>query len=87
MSNDTLNQHSSVVVVAAVTSKRPQERAKYPSNVFVPAGELPKDSAILCNQLLTVAKERLVRYRGDLDHTRVTNLNRALSLVLALPRP
>jgi mRNA interferase MazF len=87
VSNDTINQHSSVVVVAAVTSKTVMERVKYPSAVYVPAGMLREESAILCNQLLTISKERLVEYRGEVDQPRRVNLNRALALVLQLPRP
>ena len=87
ISNDVMNQHGSVVIVAAVTSSQPEKRGRYPTAVFLPAGELPKDSAVLCNQVLTITKDRLEAYRGALDETQMVGLKRALACAFALPRP
>lgn len=82
VSNDVNNQHSPVIVVAAITSK---VRRTYPQNVMLPQGSpLPLKSVILGNQLTTVAKARLGRHRGQLDAGRREELNRALRLSLDL---
>jgi mRNA interferase MazF len=86
VSNDISNQRSSVVVIAAMTSQQVSERARYPQNVFVAAGDLPSDSIVLANQLMTVAKDRLERHRGDLRPNESTELDEALRVALGLPR-
>lgn len=82
VSNDTNNEHSPTVVVAAITKTLP----KRPSSVTVvlPAGILPLDSAILCTQLLTLDKSDLMRHRGDLDQEKMRAVNAALVKALAL---
>jgi mRNA interferase MazF len=54
VSNDAQNQHGPVVIVAAVTSRAPKR--PYPFIVEIPAGVLPKDSYVLCDQLNTIDK-------------------------------
>lgn len=41
-------------------------------------------SAANCDSLITIAKERLVRHRGDLDPATVRRLNAALVVALGL---
>jgi mRNA interferase MazF len=83
-SNDVNNQHSTVVIVAAITSKIPPK--PYPFCVHLPASVLPNDGTILCNQLRTLSRDRLSKYQGDLDVAQVTELNLALAVSLGLPR-
>lgn len=83
VSNDTANQHSSVVVVAAITSRAP--RKPYPFVVGpIPAGILAQDSYVLCNQLNTIDKSRLEVYRGVLTSELMQAVNGGLSVSLAL---
>jgi len=82
VSNDVNNQHSPVVIVAAITRTIPTKA--YPQNVALPAGALPDAGTILCGQLYTIAKERLGNFRGALQAPEVTDLNRALKVSLAL---
>lgn len=82
VSNDVNNQHSPVVIVAAITS---QVGRVYPQNVLLPAGTpLRLESTILGNQLTTIAKERLETFRGQLDPTQLEELARALRVSLSL---
>jgi mRNA interferase MazF len=86
VSNDTANQHGSVVVVAPVTSKT--KNSKYPQNVLLHANDpLPKSGLILCGQVRTIAKLRLESYRADLSAVQLRKVERALATVLALPKP
>ncbi|MFL5782444.1 MAG: type II toxin-antitoxin system PemK/MazF family toxin [Thermoleophilaceae bacterium] len=87
VSNDTNNQRGSVVTVAALTTKQVEERARFPQNVRVPAGELPEESVILSNQLVTIDKTRLIKYWGQIDDPQRRELKVALAIALALPRP
>jgi mRNA interferase MazF len=84
VSNDVNNEHSPIVIVAALTRTIPKKA--YPFAVPVEAGALPEPGTILCNQLMTVDKTRLVRHRGDVDESLRPALARALAVALDLPR-
>jgi mRNA interferase MazF len=84
VSNDVNNQHSPVVIVAAITKTIPKKQ--YPYNVDLPAGALRLDGTIYCGQLLTVDKTRLISYKGDLDEAKFAELDRALVVALGLPK-
>lgn len=85
ISNDVNNQHSPVVIVAALTRTIP--RRSYPQNVALPAGlPLPDAGTILCGQLYTIDRTRLQRHRGDLSAPQLAELNAALAVSLGLPR-
>ncbi|MCW2987268.1 MAG: mazF [Solirubrobacterales bacterium] len=86
VSNDVGNQHSPVVIVAAMTSKKVQQRRKYPTVVFVPAGEMKGDGLIVCNQLLTIDKADLIAYKAVLTQPQVDELNEALRVGVGIPR-
>lgn len=81
--NDMGNQHSSTVIVAAVTTR--DKKAHLPVHVFVRAEEsgLRRDSVILTEQLRTLEKSRLTRYLGRLSPEAMARLDEALRLSLA----
>lgn len=81
--NDMGNQHSSTVIVAAVTTR--DKKAHLPVHVFVRAEEsgLRRDSVILTEQLRTLEKSRLTRYLGRLSPGAMARLDEALRLSLA----
>jgi mRNA interferase MazF len=87
ISNDVNNQHSPNVIIAALTSQQVQQRSQTPINVFVAAGDLPQDSVILGNQIMTVSKDRLERHRGQLTAAQTEELANALRLSLGLRTP
>jgi mRNA interferase MazF len=84
VSNDVNNQHSPVVIVAAITRTIPSK--DYSHTVYLPAGVLPSEGTILCGQLLTIDKTRLVRHRGELDEDQTEALDAALIVSLGLPK-
>lgn len=84
VSNDVNNNHSPVVIVVAITKTIPKK--EYPFNVYLPEGVLPLPGTILCGQILTVDKTRLMRHRGDLDAVLMAAVGAALAVSLALPR-
>jgi mRNA interferase MazF len=84
VTNDVLNQHSSVVTVAPITSKVPAKR--YPHVVRLPAKSLLGEGAVLCNQLVTIAKDRLEGNIGALEAEEFAELERAVVVALGLPK-
>jgi mRNA interferase MazF len=82
VSNDVNNQRSPVVIVAAITKTVPKR--SYPMIVDLPAGVLPQDGSIYCHQLLTLDKQDLVRHRGDLDASKMREVDVALAKALGL---
>ena len=82
VSNDTANQHSPVVVVAAITSQAPKK--PYPFVVGpIPAGILALDS--MCSEPAEqIDKGRLEVYRGELTGELLQAVDGALSVSLAL---
>lgn len=89
VSNDIANEHAPVVVLAALTTRRPSR--PYPFLVEVSATEtgLARDGTVNCLQLLTVDKERLLpagnpRPAGRLAAGRMADIDQALKASLAL---
>jgi mRNA interferase MazF len=83
VSNDVNNQHSPVVTVAAITKTIPKKQ--YPFNVHLPAGVLPREGTIMCGQILTIDKARLMRHRGELDDAAMADVSEAIRVSLGLP--
>ena len=85
--NDTGNQHSTTVIVAAVTTR--DKKSHLPVHVPITAAEsgLRKDSVILTEQLRTLEKSRLTRYLGCLTPNAMRRLDRALALSLGTGIP
>jgi mRNA interferase MazF len=84
--NDIGNTHSTTTIVAAITGKT---KASYPFHVEVSAqeSELPQDSTILLEQILTISKSRLIRRAGILSSARLRDVDRALQFSLSLSKP
>src|SRR3989442_14472132 len=66
LQNDIANRHSSITIVAAITSQFDQPI--YPTEVLIPApdGGLRADSVVLLNQIRSLDKQRLVLQLGGL---------------------
>jgi len=85
VSNNINNEHSPVVIVAAMTTKLASK--EYPMNVRLGAGSAMGESEILCGQLVTISKERLENHMATLTETEIARLDRALATSLQLPKP
>jgi len=84
LQNDIGNRHSPITIVAAITSQF--DEPLYPTQVLVKAGEagLPKDSVVLCNQIRSIDKRRLVQRIGMLRGDTLQRVERALLLSLGI---
>lgn len=71
-----------LVIVIPIT----KTRKNIPSHVFVPKGEagLDVDSYIKVEDIRSISKERLVRYRGDLTYQRIEEVQQILRVLLKL---
>jgi mRNA interferase MazF len=85
MSRDSINEHSSVVVVVPVTD-RANKKTIYPSHVILRVGEagLTKESVVLGEQVRAISTTRLIRYMGHLLGPSVDQIASALRIVLDL---
>ncbi len=65
LQNDLGNKHSPTTIVAPITSKT--KKTFLPVHVPIASrGGLPHDSCILCEQIRTIGKHRLMEYVGEL---------------------
>ncbi|MBQ8312557.1 MAG: type II toxin-antitoxin system PemK/MazF family toxin [Clostridia bacterium] len=80
--NDIGNQHSTTVIVAAVTTR--SKKANLPVHVAITAAEsgLERDSVVLLEQLRTLEKSRLTKYLGCLTGEAMRRIDKALALSL-----
>ena len=84
--NDTGNQHSPTVIIAAVTSKT--MKARLPVHVRLPSEiGLEKDSIALLEQIRTIDKSRLESYIGRLDEATMSRIDRALGISVGIDTP
>jgi mRNA interferase MazF len=86
LQNDIGNRNSPITIVAAITSQFDQPL--YPTEVLVKAGGagLPKDSVVLCNQIRSIDKRRLVKRIGALRGDTLLRVERALLLSLGITK-
>jgi mRNA interferase MazF len=85
VSNDIGNRFGATVVVAAVTARPP--RRAYPVTVRIPITAetgLNRESIVLCAQLITVSKDRLLRRVGALPPDLMRGVDDALRAALGL---
>jgi len=85
VSRNAINQYSSVLVVAPLTTATNVKRL-YPNNVPIAQGEagLTSDSVLLGGQIRAIAKSRLLRKRGELSRTTLQQIDKALRITLDL---
>lgn len=83
MSRDSINEHSSVVVIVPVTD-RAHKKIIYPSHVILEAGTggLTKESVVLAEQVRAISTTRLIRYMGHLSGFNLNQIALALRIVL-----
>jgi mRNA interferase MazF len=81
--NDVGNTISPTTIIAAITSRR---KAPYAFHVDISAREsdLPQDSTVLLEQLLTINKDRLLERVGSLSSASMKEIDQALRVSLGL---
>ena len=82
--NNVANEHSPVVIIAAVTTTRGVK--EYPTEIWVspPNGGVRRASVVLLNQIRTIDKRRLIHRWGALDASTMKKLDEALMISVGL---
>jgi mRNA interferase MazF len=83
LQNDRGNKYSPTTVVAAITGK--QKKKNLPTHIPLPGLKgLPIPSIILCEQIRTIDKCRIVRYIVTMDEIFMMKVNRAITVSMGL---
>ncbi|MGI9091277.1 MAG: type II toxin-antitoxin system PemK/MazF family toxin [Gemmatimonadaceae bacterium] len=71
-----------LVIVIPITSRN----KGIPTHVAIPKGEggLDEDSFIKCEDIRSISKDRLIRYRGDVTYPRIEETQHLVRLLLGL---
>lgn len=88
VSDDALNTVLRVVNVLPITTRKPGRRV-YPNEVLLPVDEagLPNESIVLCHQIRTLDKQRLIKEYGKLtDFSQQEAVYEALCFQLGIDR-
>ena len=82
LQNDTGNYFSSTTIVASLTS-HVGKKENLPTHVFIKSREgLEHDSIIMCEQIRTIDKSRLIRCLGRLNVHEMEKVTDALNISL-----
>lgn len=84
LQNDIANEHSSITIVAAITSKFDEKL--YPTEVLISQGEggLEQESVALLNQIRSVDRRRLIKRLGMLRNETMRDIENALKVSISL---
>lgn len=85
VSRDTLNSVLRTVTIVSCTTYTLTKR-QFPTRplVHAPDGGLTADSLVSCEQVRTISKTRLLRYRGSLSAPSMATIDHALRIALDL---
>ena len=82
--NNVANASSTLTIVAAISSK--SGHILYPTEVPIQPGEsgLPNPSIVLCNQIRSIDKKRILKRLGRVKPERMNDVDTALRISLGL---
>ena len=85
VSRDAVNKNSPVVCVCPITDAQNKKRI-YPSHVPVPVGSGGQtiDGIVVCEQIPTINKTRLIQLKGKFERDVMTRIDAALKIALDL---
>ena len=85
VSPDVGNRAGSTVIVAALTTRIPSRPYRFQVRVLAtPETGLRRDSTVMCEQVMTVSKDRLEQYIGTLPPDVMRRVDDALKVALGL---
>lgn len=84
VSNNKNNKFSSVIQVVSLTSSK--TKAVLPTHVKVKSNNIwaKEDSIVLCEQIISIDKESLLTYEGDVDYNTMDRINKGISIQLGM---
>lgn len=84
LSPDVINEHSPVIIVAAITSKRTDRLFAFEALLDPPDGGLSLRSKVMLTQLRSVNKTRLTGYYGRTSDAAMHQVDQALRVAVGL---
>ena len=83
--NDVGNKYSPTTIVAVLTSQKELDK-EYPTDVWIDKGEggLHYASIVLCDQIRTIDRRRIIKKIGNLGASIMKNINEAIKVSLDL---
>jgi len=86
VSPDLINEHSPVILVAAITSRKTEKVYPFETLVEPPEGGLPQRSKVLLMQLRALDKRRILGKYGALGAGTLERVDSALRIAVGLTR-
>jgi mRNA interferase MazF len=86
LSPDVINDHSPVILVAAITSKKTDRIYPFEALIEPPDGGLTQRSKVLLLQIRAIACSRIVDHYGTLAPATLTAVEEALKIATGLTR-
>ena len=86
LSPDLINQHSPVVLVAAITSKKTEKIFPFETLIEPSPNGLPQRSKVMLLQLRALDKRRIIGHYGSVDAPTLERIDAALRIVTGLTR-
>jgi mRNA interferase MazF len=87
VSNDTNNEFSNTVTILPITSSPAKKSYPFEVGVLKGVGGLTEDSRIKADQIRTIDKKRLVKYRGSLPADFIGLVTTAIRVHLNMSTP
>lgn len=84
LSPDLINEHSTVILVAALTSKKTDRIYPFEAIIEPPDGGLPQHSKVMLLHLRSIDKRRITGYYGEVSDEVMTRVDEALKIALGL---
>ena len=84
LSPDVINDHSPVIVIASITSKRTDRVFAFEALLEPPEGGLSLRSKVMLMQLRSVNKSRLLGYYGHASDVVMQRVDQALKVAVGL---
>ncbi|GIK33093.1 MAG: mRNA interferase [Armatimonadota bacterium] len=84
ISPDIMNEHSPVVVVASITSRKSERVYPFEALIEPPEGGLTRRSKAMLSQLRTIDKSRILSVYGALEGTSMEAVDDALAIAVGL---
>lgn len=86
ISPDLINQHSPVILVAAITTRKTEKVYPFEALIEPPEGGLPQRSKVLLMQLRALDKGRVLGKYGALGEETLERVDAALRIAVGLTR-
>jgi mRNA interferase MazF len=84
ISPDLINQHGSVIIVAALTTRKTDRIYPFEALIEPPDGGIPQRSKVMLRHLRSIDKRRVTGYYGTVDAQTMAHVEAALSIATGL---